>query len=780
MENNRNLSPGYSETFVVGDSMESLPDKLSKFLIYWPLFLLSIALCLGLAYIYVKSAKPVYTITAKLLIKDEKNEQVTDDSHNVFKDSKKVDDEIEILKSRTLMKQVVNDLQLWTQYQGFDELHDIDIYATTPVNFTLLTPSGQLGGQSIIVTIKDEKTFILKQPHSNETFNYGKQLSNAWGGWELKPTENLKNYIGKTIRINLYSPEAVTDGYLDSFNAFLSNEQASVVELKIREFVPERGEDIVNRIITAYNLASIEYKNRMTENTLHFLDERLASITGELTTVEKHVAGYKSSRGLTDISSESKFYLDNVKDNDSRLNEVNIQLQVINQIQTYVNSANATNNPPATVGISDPGLMSLIDQLIKLQLQRDKLLSNTPEENPIFVPLNRQIKSTKSAIYENIKGIKRSLLATRNQLEKYNLGFESSIKKLPGQEREYISIKRQQSIKEELYIYLLQKREEAALSSASKIVGSRTVDSAHYGAPESLNSKYTYALAFVFGLILPGGIIFAKNSLNNRINETREIEDAVYVPILGELVYKKSKAAVISLDSSRTLISEQFRILRTNLQQINGKTGDGNITLLTSGMPGEGKSMITRNLGAVMAAAGRRTVILEVDFRRPNLAKSLSLEGVRGLSDYLNGNAYKEDIIQDSQVHPNLFVISTGTQPDNPSELLEKPAMEDLLEWLRIHFDEILIDTPPVKLVTDAMILAEFSDVNLYVVRYGFTYKSELKFIKQLYIDQKMKNLHIIFNGISAKGNNSYAKAYAYDYYTDSKPKFGLSFFNKN
>jgi capsular exopolysaccharide synthesis family protein len=762
------------------DIAENIQDKLKTYLRYWPFFLISVGICLGLGYLFQKSAIPVYTVYAKILINDENTGQNVKQEDQPFSNLKKVDDEIEILKSRTIMEKVVNDLQLWTQYHQVGNLKPVDLYKNSPVKFTLIEASQRLGTQWIEITIQDEQTFLLKQAHSVSSFSFGKQLKSDWGSWKLEHTENLRNFIGQTIGISLNDPQEVTDSYLFGFKALSQAEQSAVVQLSIKETVPERGADVINRTIKAYNMASIEYKNKVNHSTLNFLNDRLDSITSELNYVEKKVEKYKSSRGITDLSAESQYYLDNVKTNDSRLNDVNVQLQIINEIQKYINSPVSDGNAPATAGISDPGLISLVDQLIRLESQRDRLLSNTPERNPVFVPLNRQISTTKSAIRENIKGIKRSIIATRNQLQKYNNSFESSIKKLPGQEREFITIKRQQSIKEELYMFLLQKREEAGVTNASKLLDSRIIDQAHFGAPESRNANFTYALSLIFGLVFPAGVIFAKGALNNKVTSAREIETRVFAPILGELSYQKSLPAISISEGSRTMMSEQFRTLRTKLSHINGKSGNGKVTLLTSGMPGEGKSMISRNLGAVMAAAGRKTVIIDADFRKPQLADALNLPNGVGLSNYLSGTAFKEQIVQASMVHAQLFVISTGSEIINPSELLEKPALADLFEWLRLYFDEIIIDTPPVQLVTDALILAAFSDTNLYVMRENYTYKSQFKYINQLFQDEHLKNLHIVFNGVSLSGGYHYANKYAHQYYTADRPKFRLSLLRKN
>ena len=761
-------------------NMVPIGVRISRYIKYWPLFIISISICLGFAYFYVRSGVPIYTVYAKILITGENTGQNITQSADKSANDKKVDDEIQILKSRTIMEQVVKDLDLSTYYYTVDELKMTDLYTGSPVKLTMIKATQPIGGQYLDIIVKDKNTFILKQSHSLSTFNFNRPLRSDFGTWKLQPTSNLENYVGQTIRIMLYDYHGITDGYLSSFNAYLIADQSSIVELSIRETIPQRGADVINRAIKVYNLASIENKNKINQSTLNFLNDRLDSITSELNVVEKRVENYKSSRGITDLSSESSKFLENVKATDSKLNELDVQLLVLKNLERYINSPNNDGKVPATTGITDGPLVALVDHLQKLEADKDRLLANTPEKNPIFIPLNREIASTKSGIRENIRGVRSSLMATRNQFRKYNSGFESSIKKLPGQEREFITIKRQQSIKEELYMYLLQKREEAGVNNASKLLDSRIIDEAHFGAPAMHNSNFTYAMAFIFGLVFPAGLLFAKESLNNKITHVFEIEDAVYAPVLGELAMQKKPAVVSVLDGSRTMIAEQFRTLRTKLHRLNGKHECGKITLLTSGMPGEGKSLISRNLGAVMAAAGRKTIILDVDLRKPQLAQAFNLSNDTGLGNYLQGEASMNSIIQPSQVHPNLFIIGSGSEVVNPSELLESPATEILLEWLKLNYDEIIIDTPPIQLVTDALILTRFCDTNLYVVRQDFTIKSQLKFINELSEDENIKNLHIIFNGASSGGSYGYNNKYAYRYYTSEKEQSRFSLLKRN
>ncbi len=743
-----------------------LKEKLGKLLFHWPLFVICVAACLALAYIHLRSAVPVYTVKAKLLIKNSAGTETALAEKELFKSTKMIANELEILKSRTLMKRVVSDLQLWVNYERVGEYKTTDLYANTPVRFRLLIPAGRLGGQTIEIRILDSLSFQLRQPRSWVRVPFSRTLRNQFGTWKLEPTGDLARYAGQTVRIRLNDPDWVTHQYMGSVSANLTIDESTVVDLTIRDHVPERAENILNRLIVVYNLAAVADRNKVSESSLRFIEDRLASITGELNAVERNVAGYKSSRGLTDISSKSQIFLDNVKTNDAKLNEVQLQLQVISEIEKYI----STDNPglaPATVGITDPVLLGLINRLMALQAQKDKMLATTPETNPIFEPIDRQINTTKSSIAENIRGIKNSLRVTQGQLNNFNSSFKASIREIPGQEREFISIKRQQSIKEDLYIYLLQKREEAAVSYASTVSGSRVVDPAYYVAQQSVNKPYTYAMAFILGLILPAGLIFARDLMNNRVMTAGDIQETVPAPILCELSYQLGDSPLVVDGNPGRIIGEQFRALRTNLRYVHGRKPGGKITLLTSGMSGDGKSFVACNLGLALASAGRKTVILELDFRKPAIMKSFGLDNQTGLSSFLIGSASREEIIRQSGKNPHLFLIGAGPVPPNPSELLERQEMEDLVSWLRANFDEILIDSPPVLLVTDALILSRFSDAVLYVVRQNYTYKSQLSQLRQLHKEQKLLRLSIIFNGVERQENHY---GYAYYHAEEKKP----------
>lgn len=741
---------------------------LNKYLFHWPLFALSIAIALTAAFIYLRFSDDVYDVKSKILIRDEKKGEEDEPALkelDLFKDKKVVENEVEILQSRKLMQQVVHNLDLAVDYYREGMQPNKDLYGNSPVKLQFIKPAILSDkGQVFYITIKNTARYsIQNEGGKNIEAPFGRSMQNSAGIWKIERAPNFKDYIGRKIKVVVNNPDLVTDDYLSKLKVEPSNKLTSVIEIGIKDNVPQRGKDILNELIRHYSLLSLEKKNKITERTLSFIDGRLASLAGELSEVEKNVEGYRSSRGLTDISSESQVFLQNVQSNDKLLNEANVQLNILGEVEQYINSSQYSGNAPATIGINEPTLVNLINKLTELQLQREKLLAITPEGNPVFKPLNRQISITKASIRENINGIKNSLLATRNKLHTFNAGFENSIKKIPGQERQLLDIKRQQNIKENLYVYLLQKREEVALSYASTIAESQTVDQAYAGIPVWPKKKFVYITAFLLGIVLPAGLIYGRDRLNNRVSSRSEIEATTSVPIINEVMFEQGKSSIVVSDKDTYAIGEQFRALRTNLHYLHSKKENGRVTLLTSSIPNEGKSFVTNNLGMALASAGRKTIILELDLRKPQILKNLNIPaGTAGLSNYLKGQAAKEDIIQPSGIHDNLDIIGAGPLPSNPSELLEQTDIFGLIEWLKAEYDDILIDSPPLHLVTDAMILARVCDVTLYIVRHNYTNKSELQFVEQLNKENKLPGLNVVFNGVYMDKRYGYSLDYQY------------------
>ncbi|MBS1529443.1 MAG: polysaccharide biosynthesis tyrosine autokinase [Bacteroidetes bacterium] len=739
-----------------------------RYIHHWYFFIIGLVLALSAAFIYLQITNPIYEIKAALMVKDD--EKKTNDKPALYEldlpDShKSAENEIGILQSRTLISQVVNDLQLWAGYTTKKGLSNQDLYRSSPIKFKLLNARrpGSLDKKNIAIKIKNQELFYLKTPDGAfKTHHFKDTITDDVGTWQLVPDTNLQSYTGSVINIKLSDPDKVSDQYQKAIGIALLDKKAASVELSVNDNVPERGEDVLNDLMKVYNQAQLIEKNRTTKNTMAFIDQRLASLTGEVSGAENQVENFRSSRGLTDISSQSQVYLQNVQANDNLLNQVNIKLSTISGIERYLDLPQNTDDPPSVIGIEDPALSSLIEKLSTLQLQHSQLLATVPEGNPAFNPINKQIAQVKTSIKEKIASIKASLLDTKNQLESFNSRFQSSIKDMPGQEREYIDLKRQQSVKENLYVYLLQKREEVSLSYATTLADARIVDQAYTGPIKWPHKSIVYAVAFLLGFTLPAGFIYGKRIVQNQITSLRDIENATEIPVLAELSFTKTRNPIVISDRKQFAITEQIRMLRTNLLRLLVDKESGRVSLITSSVAGEGKSFVSINLGISLALSGKKTIILEMDLRKPKISEAFGLSKRHpGLTDFLTGDASKPSIIQPSGVVDNLDILSCGSINDTiASELFEKKNLAELIKYLRTTYDDIVIDSPPLHLVTDAMILSKFADVTLYVIRQGHTRKAELAFINTLAKGEKLPKMNIIFNGIQRA---RYGYGYKYD-----------------
>lgn len=752
----------------------SLREMLDKYLRYWPAFIIAIFLSLGIAHLYLRYTKPVYQITSTLLIKDEKSASADDilSQLDLAGSSKVIENEIEILQSKTLMAEVVKRLSLNVSLSKEGRMVNSDLYTNPPLRVAVVSINPEFYGRTLELSILNSREYSLNDLDSGRVIKglLNQLQRNEIGTFKIETTAFFKN-PGSGYSLVFYNPAEVISQSLSNLSITVANKQSTVLRLSFNTTDQTRGRDILNMLVQVYNEVSLSEKNTTTRRTISFIDERLALISGELTDVEKDVEGFKSSQGLTDISSEASSFLEKVSANDASLNEVNLQLGTVRDIKRYISSDNPQEKLPGTMGITDPVLLSQISQLNELQLKKINLLATTKPNNPVFESVNQQIEAIRAGIRSSITNIEASLENTRNRLGSFNSKYEGSIKKIPGQERQFISIKRQQSIKENLYLYLLQKKEEAALSYASAIADSRVVDPASsLGRPISPDRQKTYLAALFIGFFIPLAFVYGKELLNTKVLSSADLVKLTSVPILGELMLKRDDELIVVQAGSRKAIAEQFRSIRTNLQYIQGKRSGqkGFVTLFTSSMSGEGKSFVGSNIAASLALSGKKTVLLELDLRKPKITAYLNLKQSAGLSNYLVGRATEAEIIQPSDFSPNLMIIGSGPVPANPSELLIGREIELLFDYLRANFDEIIVDTPPIGLITDAQILARLADATIYIVRYGYTQKQQVAHLEQLYKSKKFPRINIIFNGVKNGGRYGYGYGDSYGYYSDN------------
>lgn len=766
-----------------GQQFTDLKAVVSGYFYHWPLFLLGLVTAAVFATVYLHLARPAYEVSATILVKDEKKspqEKSGLDELELSNTPKNAETEIQILRSNKLIAQVVEDLGLHTEYV-IGGLKRRVVYRGAP--FQLITKNVHTNKDvKLKITIVNNNYANVSGPgFENKKVAFNQDMEDDFASWKLVSTPHLQQFIGNKIEVTIADPEKVVKAYTKRLDARLLDKLAPTIGLFLTDEVPQRGKDFLNSLIAAYNTEAAQEERKLTKSTIDFIDKRLSSLTGELNDAENKVEGYKSSEGITDLNSQSKVYLENVQANDTKLNEVNVKLSNIEQIENYVNSSANQNVAPPAQGIVSEVLNGLVMNLTQLQLKRVALLTTTPEGNPLFEPINMQIKTTKAAIRENIVGTKAFLRAEKRELQLVNSKVQSSIKGVPNQERQYVGMKRQESIKENLYVYLLQKREEMALSYASTRAEARVVDHAIIGDIKWPRPSLVWVIALMVGIGVPFMVIYFRSAFTRKITQKREIEEELDIPVIAEISYEKLDSEIVMMDKYPQLISEQFRALRTKVYHLNranvkneipADAVQGKITLCTSSTVNEGKSFVAVNLAASMAAAGKRTLLLEMDLRRPRIASIFNLnEGLLGTSEFLDSAAELTQIVHSSGIQENLHIVPSGKIRNHPSELLEGQKVDHLFQLLRSQFDEIVIDSPPLHLVADAMIVGRYADLCLYIVRQGHTSKQELAFISKM--SAEISNMNIVFNGIIS-GKYGYGYQYDQGYYLKRSKRHDL------
>lgn len=745
----------------------NLKEVLYKYLSYWKWFAISLFLALVAAFVYLKYQVPVYKVHSSILIKDEKKGLGGDDmlkELNLFSSNKVVDNEIEILKSYNLMERVVKGLNLNISYLYKDGFNTVEFYGEeSPIKLEVKSAKEVLYEEPLKVKLTGNSTVEINE----KSYPVNQVLSTPYGVLKVSLVGGQPGVTELSVAV---SPvEAVTEAFMAGLTVEPSSKMSSVLLLSMEVTSRQKGRDIINRLIEEYNNAGLEDKNKVAANTLRFIEDRLKLISGDLQDVEKSVEDFKSREGITDISAESRLFLETVQQNDTELSQVKIQQNVLNAIDLYVRRKNAAaGTVPATLGINDPTLLALIQSLSELETKRAEAVKLVKEENPLVAALDDQIRGVKTSITENIQTLRKGLAITRSQLESQSARMEGMIKTVPGKERALVDITRQQAIKNNLYVFLLEKREETALSYASAVSDSRIVDTARSSIrPVRPVKRNVFLLFALIGVAIPFAFIYAVDLFNDKIRSRNDIEKATNAPILGEISYSEMPHALIVTKTSRSIMAEQIRALRTNLAFLS-PGNDVQSILFTSSISGEGKSFISLNLGASLALTDKKTIILEFDLRKPKLHQALEMENSKGLSNYLIGKAELSEIIKSVPGHENFFIITCGPIPPNPAEIMLKGRMEQLYRELRAQFNVIITDAPPVGAVTDAQILERHSDATLFVIRHQYTPKERIKLVNELHREAKFKNLNIVFNALRTGGRYGYG--YGYGYYEEERP----------
>lgn len=754
----------------------NLNEYIRRYFRYWYLFPVFVVLALTGAFFYLQITQPVYSTKSSILIKEEKSiggtqGDILSEMSSEFGGNKVVENELEILKSQTLMEQVIKELDLDVSYTSKDGLRTVNLYTNSPISLIaeVITPYGM--EEPLVIHMVDSTSFRFN--NEDKVFKVGQRFNNAWGAFVInrgKPSEF------KDVEVHFTDVKNLAEQMLNRLSIQQPNIKSTVLELTYEDTDVQRSKDVLNKLLDVYVQASLNDKNTEASNTLKFIENRLGLITEELGDVEKNVETYKTNAGITDISSESKLFLENIKENDSQLNEVNTKISILESVDNYIQNAGEGAVAPATYMIDDPVLVSLLTRFNELELQRERYARTTTAKNPLLETINTQLEGTRQSIRENVQNLKRGMAVTKRNLENINNRVSAGLRAIPKKEREFVGIKRQQSIKEELYLYLLQKREETALGYAATVSDSRLIDAPVTSfLPIKPKRAFIWLGALACGIAIPILLINLLFMLNNTVQRREDIEKVTHSSILGEIGLMNTvngapaDDAIIKM-TSRTAVAEQFRALRTNLQYL----GDGScrVLMFTSSIGGEGKSFVSVNLAASLAYSDKKVLLIGLDLRKPTLHERLSLPNKTGASNCLIGQGSYEDYIQHTDVHPKFHVLTSGPIPPNPSELLSNGRLPKMLAELRQEYDYILIDSPPFGLVTDSALIAEHVDATLYIVRFNYTLVDHLKRIGELHKARRFQNLSIIFNGVNYGIGYGYGYGYGgygYGYYKEEK-----------
>ena len=736
---------------------------------YWPLYVIFIIVFLSVSYLIVRYTSPTYSISSKILIKDEKKTGVGSASSllsefDLFGGKKIVENELEILKSRPIVEVVVEETHCNVYVYRDGKVRDALQGPDFPVSFIPLNQDSIQDSKNVVRMRFDGYNLIL----NDEVFPLKDSIywnkGNASEAFLIKTDlKRLGKLINEEYVVHTQSLKSEVKNVLDALSLATTNKNTSVIELRLETKNVKRGEQILNHLVDAYANAAITDKRQIAEFTLNFIEDRLSLVTSQLDSVERDIESYKVENNIVDLSQQGRLFLESVKDEDGELNKIDIQLQVVRDIEAYV-KGRGTNpgNSPSLVGINEPSLIGLLNRLYGLEAEYSKLKITVGAKDEGLLTLENEISDIKKSVLESVTAVRKNLQLSQDRMKRELNTKMGALTSLPGKERLLLDISRQQAIKNSIYTFLLEKREESAISFASTVSDVRMVEPAQGDLkPVSPKKTIVFSLAFLLSLLVPSIVIYYKEVLTGKIKFRKDIERRTKLSVLGEVLQGEESSDFIISSDNRSPVAESLRAVRSKLSYYLHKEGS-HVVLLSSCLPGEGKSFITTNLGLSLALMGKRTVVITADMRKPRLHKSFGITGNSGLSQILVGKLpWKEAAIHTQFEH--LDIVPPGPIPPNPAELLLNGNFAKMIEEMRKEYDYILIDTPPLGLISDAEIMADYADLSLFVVRHDHSLKEAVeKILGPIKEDSKFWPSAVVFNGLKTRGMTKYGRGYGY------------------
>ena len=783
------------------DDFIRIQDLWSMFVPKWYWFAISLFITLTIAVLYLLSTPPIYTRTAAILVKDNSKSSSSTSAMNdfsdlgIFKSNTNINNELLTLKSPTLMTEVVNRLGLNETFTIRKGLKNVDLYKVSPVTITFCDKIEV--PLSFTIKFSSKEAFAISELEISgedigETLSaqMGDSIQTSAGIMIVSPTQEFTDaFIGTSIRYVRGSVRAAVDTYSNALVAELGNEDATIINLSINDTSIRKAEDILNTLIEVYNENWIRDKNQIAVSTSQFISDRLGVIESELGHVDENISSYKSEHLLPDVQAASSLYMAQSAENNKELSTLNNQLSTAQYIRRELNTKQLDQTLPANSGIVSANIETQISEYNNLVLDRNRLIANSSEKNPLVKNMASSLQSMQRTIIQSVDNLIVSLNTQIRSLRRQEEATTNRLASNPNQAKYLLSVERQQKVKEELYLYLLQKREENELSQAFTAYNTRLITAPRGSmfptAPRKMN---ILLVAFAVGLLVPAVGIFMKENMNTKVRGRKDLEN-LSIPFIGEIPQysgtkkkwwefkhrkRQDMKIIVVNEGNRNIINEAFRVLRSNMDFMASKDNNQHVFVLTSFNPGSGKSFLAINIAISFAIKKKIILVIDGDLRHRTVSSYVDSPN-KGLSDYLNNQIEDwKEIIVSYKGYTNLHILPIGTIPPNPTELLEDNKLSMLIEALRPEYDYIFIDCPPVDIVADAQIIEKWADRTIFVVRSGLLDRSMLSELENMYTGKRFKNLSMILNGTESTGGGygyRYGYHYGYASYYGSKDK---------
>lgn len=783
------------------DDFIRIQDLWSMFVPKWYWFAISLFITLTIAVLYLLSTPPIYTRTAAILVKDNSKSSSSTSAMNdfsdlgIFKSNTNINNELLTLKSPTLMTEVVNRLGLNETFTIRKGLKNVDLYKVSPVTITFCDKIEV--PLSFTIKFSSKEAFAISELEISgedigETLSaqMGDSIQTSAGIMIVSPTQEFTDaFIGTSIRYVRGSVRAAVDTYSNALVAELGNEDATIINLSINDTSIRKAEDILNTLIEVYNENWIRDKNQIAVSTSQFISGRLGVIESELGHVDENISSYKSEHLLPDVQAASSLYMAQSAENNKELSTLNNQLSTAQYIRRELNTKQLDQTLPANSGIVSANIETQISEYNNLVLDRNRLIANSSEKNPLVKNMASSLQSMQRTIIQSVDNLIVSLNTQIRSLRRQEEATTNRLASNPNQAKYLLSVERQQKVKEELYLYLLQKREENELSQAFTAYNTRLITAPRGSmfptAPRKMN---ILLVAFAVGLLVPAVGIFMKENMNTKVRGRKDLEN-LSIPFIGEIPQysgtkkkwwefkhrkRQDMKTIVVNEGNRNIINEAFRVLRSNMDFMASKDNNQHVFVLTSFNPGSGKSFLAINIAISFAIKKKKILVIDGDLRYRTVSSYVDSPN-KGLSDYLNNQIEDwKEIIVSYKGYTNLHILPIGTIPPNPTELLEDSKLSMLIEALRPEYDYIFIDCPPVDIVADAQIIEKWADRTIFVVRSGLLDRSMLSELENMYTGKRFKNLSMILNGTESTGGRygyRYGYHYGYASYYGSKDK---------